>query len=288
MDILRGLLGIAVLVGVAWLISENRKKINWRVVGIGLLIQLGLAICILKIDQVESFFESIGALFITIINFTGDGVSFLLGSFVSGEVESPLINFTFTVLPIIIFFSALTSLLYYLGILQKFVYAFAWMMKRVMRISGAESMAAAGNIFLGQTESPLLVRPYLEKMTRSEMMCLMTGGMATIAGSVLATYIKFLGDDDPVQSALFAKHLIIASVMSAPAAIVASKIIVPETESFIEDFSIPKDKLGTNILDAIAKGTTDGLKLAINVAAMLLVFIALMGLFNWLLGLAGT
>ena len=284
MDILRGLIGITVLLSIAWLLSEKRKAINWRTVGVGILLQFALAICILKVPEVESAFEWLGNGFVTIIKFTREGVNFLFGSFISGQLDSPLVNFAFTVLPIIVFFSALTSLLYYLGVLQWLVYVFAWVMKRLMGISGAESMAAAGNIFLGQTESPLLVRPYLDRMSRSEMMCLMTGGMATIAGSVLATYITFLGDDDPVKTALFAKHLIIASVMSAPAAIVAAKMLIPETESFNEDFEIPKDKIGANVLEAIANGTTDGLKLAINVGAMLLVFIALVAMLNWILG----
>ena len=293
MDILRGVIGLVALVGIAWLLSENRKAINWRTVGVGIGFQILIGALILfkhpfeNIIQVEDIFTWIGEQFVHVIDFTKHGVNFLFASFITGEVEVPLVNFAFTVLPIIIFFSALTSLLYYLGILQKLVYAFAWVMKRMMGISGAESMSAAGNIFLGQTEAPLLVRPYLEKMTRSEMMCLMTGGMATIAGSVLATYIMFLGDGDPAKSALFAKHLLIASVMSAPAAIVASKILVPETEKFNEEFSIPKDKLGTNVVEAISVGTTDGLKLAINVGAMLLVFIALMYCGNWLLGLGG-
>jgi concentrative nucleoside transporter, CNT family len=286
-DIIRGLFGLIVLVGLAWLISENKKRVKWKTVGIGLLIQLTLAILILKVSQVEAIFEWVGEKFVEVINFARHGVDFLFASFITGELEVPLVNFAFTVLPIIIFFSALTSMLYYLGILQKLVYVFAWVMKRTMGISGAESMAAAGNIFLGQTESPLLVKPYLDKMTRSEMMALMTGGMATIAGSVLATYIMFLGDGDPVKEVLFAKHLLIASVMSAPAAIVAAKIIVPETQPFNEDFEIPKDKLGTNILEAISNGTTEGLKLAINVGAMLLVFIALIFMLNWLLSIAG-
>ena len=293
MDILRGIIGLGALVGIAWLLSENRKAINWRTVGVGIGFQILIGALILfkhpfeNIIQVEDIFTWIGEQFVHLVDFTKYGVNFLFASFVTGELEVPLVNFAFTVLPIIIFFSALTSLLYYLGILQKMVYAFAWLMKRLMGISGAESMSAAGNIFLGQTESPLLVRPYLEKMTRSEMMCLMTGGMATIAGSVLATYIMFLGDGDSAKSALFAKHLLIASVMSAPAAIVAAKLIVPETEKFNEEFSIPKEKLGTNVLEAISVGTTDGLKLAVNVGAMLLVFIALMYCGNWILALGG-
>jgi CNT family concentrative nucleoside transporter len=286
-DIFRGIIGVAVLVGIAWLFSENRKAINWKLVGTGLLFQFVIAVAILKFSFVERIFERVGNVFVEIVNFTSEGVSFLFGSFVTGNLEASLVNFAITVLPIIIFFSALTSLLYYVGILQRLVYVFAWVMKRIMNISGAESMAAAGNIFLGQTESPLLVKPYLDRMTRSEMASLMTGGMATIAGSVLATYIAFLGDGDPVQQVLFAKHLLIASVMSAPAAIVAAKILVPETEGYIEQFKVPREKLGSNVLEAIANGTSEGIKLAVNVAGMLLVFIALMALANWLLFLVG-
>ena len=187
------------------------------------------------------------------------------------------------ILPTVIFFSALTSLLYYWGVLPRIVYGFAWLMKKIMRLSGPESVAAAGNIFLGQTESPLLVKPYLNKMTMSEMLCLMSGGMATIAGGVLAAYIGFLGGDDPVQQIMFAKHLLAASVMSAPAAIVAAKILLPEKEEFETKLEISKADMGTNALEAISKGTTDGLRLAVNVGAMLLVFIGLMSMANFIL-----
>jgi CNT family concentrative nucleoside transporter len=192
-------------------------------------------------------------------------------------------NFVIMVLPTVIFFSALTSLLFYWGILQRVVYGLAWVMKKTMRLSGAESMAAAGNIFLGQTEAPLLIKPYLSSMTRSEIMCLMTGGMATIAGGVLAAYVGFLGGDDPQQQLYFAKHLLAASVMSAPAAIVAAKLLIPETEEFNQEMSIPKERIGTNALEAITNGTGDGLRLAANVAAMLLVFIALIAMGNFIM-----
>lgn len=279
----RGLLGILTLLGIAWLFSANRKEINWGLVGKGLLIQLIFAIGVLKVPFVATVFDMVSQFFVVVIGFTQEGTKFLFESFVSGEIESPLINFVVMVLPTIIFFSALTSLLYYLGLLQKIVYGFAWVMKRFMKLSGAESLAAAGNIFLGQTEAPLLVRPYLEKMTKSEIMCLMAGGMATIAGGVLAAYIGFLGGDDPAQQLYFAKHLLAASVMSAPAAVVASKILVPETEQFDQNLNVPRDKVGTNALEAIANGTTDGIKLAVNVAAMLLVFTALMAMGNFIL-----
>ncbi|NUM51733.1 MAG: Na+ dependent nucleoside transporter [Flavobacteriales bacterium] len=283
LSISRGILGMVVLVLIAWLFSVNRKKVNWSLVGKGILIQLVLAILILKVPFIEYFFEILSKAFIKLISFTQHGLEFLLGSFINGKIETALQNFVFMVLPTIIFFSALTSLFYYLGILQRVVYAFAWIMKKIMNLSGAESLAAAGNIFLGQTESPLLIKPYLSKMTRSEIMCLMTGGMATIAGGVLASYINFLGGDDPVQRLLFAKHLLTASVMSAPAAVVAAKILIPETEAFNKDMEIPKEKIGSNVLEAVANGTTEGIKLAVNVAGMLLVFIAIIYFLNYIM-----
>lgn len=281
--VLKGLIGMSVLIGISWAFSTNRKAIDWKLVGMGLLIQLVLAVCIIKVPFIESGFEMISAGFVKIISFTNKGTEFLFSSFITGKIESPLVNFVVMVLPTIVFFSALSSLLYYLGVLQKVVYAFAWVMKKTMRMSGAESLSAAGNIFLGQTEAPFLIKPYLDNMTKSEIMCLMTGGMATIAGGVLAAYIGFLGGDDPVQKILFAKHLLAASVMSAPAAVVASKILVPETEEFDSTMNIAKDKMGANVLEAVANGTSDGVKLAVNVAAMLLVFTAFVYMANWIL-----
>ena len=282
-SIWRGLLGILTCILIAFLFSTNRRAINWSLVGKGLLIQLVFAVLVLKVPFVSDGFELIGKGFTKIIDFTQAGTFFLFRSFNTNEIESSLVNFAINVLPTIIFFSALMSLLYYWGIVQKIVYGFAWMMKKMMNLSGAESLAAAGNIFLGQTESPLLIRPYLEKMTKSELMCLMCGGMATIAGGVLAAYIGFLGGTDPVLQLFYAKHLLAASVMSAPAAIVAAKILVPETEKINEDMSISNDKIGTNALEAIANGTTDGIRLAVNVAGMLLVFVAFIAMANYVL-----
>ncbi|MEL6590498.1 MAG: nucleoside transporter C-terminal domain-containing protein [Bacteroidota bacterium] len=277
-SILRALLGMAFLLGVAYAFSSNRKRVDWRLVATGIGLQLFLAVMVLKVPGVSWVFEKISAVFVEILGFTEAGVNFLFGDVV---LKSTGLIFAFQVLPTIVFFSALMAILYYAGILQKVVYGFAWVMKKTMRLSGAESLAAAGNIFLGQTESPLLIRPYLEKMTRSEIMALMTGGMATIAGSVFAGYVLFLGGTDEVQRLLFAKHLLTASIISAPAALVAAKIMVPETEQVNEDLDVPRDKIGSNLLDAIANGTTDGLKLAVNVGVMLLVFIALIRMVNW-------
>jgi len=284
----RGLLGVAVLIFITFLFSSNKKAINWSLVGKGLGLQLVLALAVLYVPFVASFFDALSAGFMRIIGFTDAGANFVFGQFGTGEIQGPLQNFAFKILPTIIFFSALMSMLYYLGILQKVVYIFAWLMRRFMKLSGAESLAAAGNIFLGQTEAPFLVRPYLEKMTKSELMCLMTGGMATIAGGVLAAYISFLGGDDPEQSLFFAKHLLTASIMSAPAAVVAAKILVPETEEFNKEMSIPKEKIGSNILEAITNGSTDGLKLAVNVGVMLLVFTAIVYMANYLLSAVGA
>ena len=282
-SISRGLLGMLTLLAIAWIFSNNKKKIDWVLVAKGLAIQLIFAILVLKVPFVEAGFEWVSKIFTKVIGFTQEGTMFLFSSFISGEIESSLVNFVVMVLPTIVFFSALTSLFYYWGILQKIVYGFAWVMKKAMKLSGAESLAAAGNIFLGQTEAPLLVKPYLNRMTNSELMCLMSGGMATIAGGVLAAYIGFLGGDDPVQQLYFAKHLLAASVMSAPAAVVAAKILVPETEEFDEKLEISKEKIGSNALEAITNGTTDGIKLAVNVGGMLLVFIALMAMGNYIL-----
>lgn len=286
-SILRGVVGMAFLLGIAWLFSSDRKSIDWALVGKGITLQVIIALLVLKVPGVDLVFMWISEKFVSLIKFTNYGVDFLFGQMGIGEVQAPLITFAIKVLPTIIFFSALMSLLYYWGVLQKVVYAFAWLMKKFMRLSGAESLAAAGNVFLGQTESPLLVKPYLLGMTKSEIMCLMTGGMATIAGGVLAAYIGFLGGDDPAAQAFFAKHLLTASIISAPAAIIAAKILVPETEKINEDLKISKDKIGVNALEAITNGTTDGLKLAVNVGAMLLVFIALMALANGILGWVG-
>ena len=282
-SIFRGILGLISLLLIAFLFSRNRKGVNWALVTKGLGIQILFALLILKVPIISSGFELVGKIFTKIISFTQDGTMFLFKSFETGLIESPLMNFVVMILPTVIFFSALTSLFYYWRIIPKIIYGFAWLMKRIMGLSGPESIAAVGNIFLGQTESPLLVKPYLDKMTMSEMLCLMSGGMATIAGGVLAAYIGFLGGDDPVQQIMFAKHLLAASVMSAPAAVVAAKILLPETEKFEEKLEITSAEVGSNALEAISKGTTDGLRLAVNVGAMLLVFIALISMANYIL-----
>lgn len=278
--LLRGLLGMLVIICISWVFSTNRRAIAWRTVIIGLLIQLTLAISILYVPFVRLSFEFVGKIFVKVLDFTNEGSTFLFGSLM--DVDKLGSIFAFQILPTIIFFSALTSLLFYLGIIQKIVYGLAWLMTKTMKLSGAESLSVAGNIFLGQTESPLMVKAYLPKMNSSEIMLVMTGGMATLAGGVLAAYIGFLGGGDPVQRLIFAKHLLAASVMAAPGAVVISKILVPQTEDVIKDIEITKDKAGNNVLDAISNGTTQGLKLAANVAAMLLSFIAFIAMFNYI------
>ena len=281
-NLIRGIIGLLSLLFIAFIFSRDRKNIDWTLVMKGLLVQFVFAVGILKVPFIESIFENISKGFVKVISFTQAGTDFLFASYITGKIEAPLINFLVQVLPTIIFFSALTSLFYYLGILQRVVYLFAWLMKKFMRLSGSESLAAVGNVFLGQTEAPLLVRPYLGKMTKSELFCLMSGGMATIAGGVLAAYIGFLGGTDPIEQLLFAKHLLAASVLSAPAAVIAAKIIVPETEEYDKEMKLSKDKIGNNALEAISNGTSDGLKLAVNVGAMLLVFTALIAMGNYI------
>lgn len=277
----RGILGMVVLIAIAYLFSSNKKAINWRTVGLGLLAQLILAIGILKIPFVREIFTILGKVFNKILTFTEAGTKFLFSSFITNEIESPLLNFAITILPTIIFFSALTSVLFYLGIIQKVVKALAWLLTKLLKISGAESLSVAGNIFLGQTESPLMIKAYLEKMNRSEILLVMIGGMATVAGGVLAAYIGFLGGSDEALRLEFARHLLAASVMAAPGAIVVSKILVPQTENVSEVIEVSKQNIGSNFLDAMATGTTEGLKLAANVAAMLLVFVAFIAMVNY-------
>ena len=286
-SLLRGLLGMIVLIGICFVFSTNRRAISWRVVIFGLIFQLVLAIAVLKVPAIQHIIEFIARIFIKILDSSNAGSSFLFKSFVTNKVEIGLINFAFQILPTIIFFSALTSVLFYYGIIQKVVYGMAWLLTKVLRISGAEGLVASSNIFLGQTEAPFLIKEYLPKMNRSEIMLVMVAGMATMAGGVLAIYIGLLGGDDPVGKMLFAKHLITASVMAAPAAVVTSKILVPQTEKIESDIKITKDRIGDNILDAIANGTGSGLRLAVNVAAMLIAFIALIYFINFTLGKIG-
>ena len=299
-SIWRGILGMLSLIFIAYLFSNNKKAINWKTAGIGLFIQLVLAICILIGDKigfnafgyrfdlsfVSKIFEFGGEIFVSILDFTRAGSKFLFEGLVV-DMDTFGFIFAFQVLPTIIFFSALTSVLFYLGIIQKVVQALAWLLTKTLGISGAESLSVTGNIFLGQTEAPLLIKAYLEKMTRSEILLVMIGGMATVAGAVLAAYIGFLGGDDPILRLQFAKHLLAASVMAAPGAIVISKILYPQTEEINTEVHVSNEKIGSNILDSISNGTTEGLKLSVNVGAMLLVFVAFIAMINGILNWTG-
>ena len=276
----RATLGMAVLIGIGYLMSSHKKSIAWRTIFLGILLQFVLAVLVLKVPFINKGFDYAAGFFQVILKFSEEGATFLFGNLVS-DTKSFGYIFAFQVLPTIVFFSAVSSILYYFGILQKIIYVLAIIMKKTLGVTGPESLAAAANIFVGQTEAPLVVKPYISNFTRSELMCLMTGGMATIAGGVFAAYVGFLGGDDPVQQLFFAKHLLTASIISAPAAIVAAKLIVPETveKSAEANLEVIEDN-GNNLLDAISRGTTDGLKLAINVGAMLLVFTALVYMLN--------
>ncbi len=282
----RGILGMIVIIAISFLFSSNKKAINWKTVGIGLGIQLLIAIGVLKVPFIQKIFEALGNIFVSILDFTRAGSQFLFEGLVV-DMDTFGYIFAFQVLPTIIFFSALTSLLFYLGIIQKLVKVLALLLSKTLGISGPESLSVAGNIFLGQTEAPLLIKAYLEKMTKSEILLVMIGGMATVAGAVLAAYIGFLGGDDPILRLQFAKHLLAASVMAAPGAIVVSKILYPQTEEINTNVTVSSEKIGSNILDAISNGTTEGLKLAVNVGAMLLVFVAFIAMINGILEWSG-
>lgn len=294
-DILRGLLGMGFFLGVAYLLSPNKKAINWRVVIVGISLQIVFGLLISKVPAVARGFASVADGFVLLLEYGLKGAIFVFSDLAKNSSESPSalhkmgFIFAFQVLPILIFFSSLTAALYYLGILQKAVFLIAWVMERSMKLTGAESLSAAGNIFLGQTEAPLLVKPYIPIMTKSELMALMTGGMATLAGSVFAAYISFLGGGDPVLKAKFAGYLLSASVMNAPAGLVMAKMLVPESnpDPPSQKLTLKPEALGNNFIDAIAKGAIDGLQLALNVGAMLIAFVSLVALTNGILSWIG-
>jgi CNT family concentrative nucleoside transporter len=283
MAIIKGVIGILFLLGIAYLLSTHKKAIRWKTIFIGLSLQFILAFGVLRVEWVKSFFNVLGGFFTAVLEFTESGSAFLFGNLIN--VTEPAIGyvFAFQILPTIVFFSALTSILYYLGVVQKIVSGLAWLLTKTLKISGAESLSVAGNIFLGQTEAPLLIKAYLAKMNRSEVMLVMTGGMATVAGGVLASYVGFLGGTDPELRLSFARHLIAASVMAAPGAIIIAKLMVPQTEPIDEKIEVSDTEVGSNALDALSNGTTEGLKLALNVGAMLLVFIAFIAMINGIL-----
>lgn len=294
MTIARGLLGVLVLLALLYALSMDRRRVNWRLIAGGLMLQLLLAAAFFTTDVTAAIMRPVAQLFVDITAFSSEGARMVFGKLVDLPTMGNLMGsdgafiFAFQVLPTIIFFSALTSVMYYLGVLQRIVYAFAWVMKRVMRLSGAESLAAAGEVFLGQTESALLVKPYVPRMTRSELATMMIGGMATIAGGVMAAYIGMLGGEDKQKQLEFAQWLLCASLMSAPAAIVVAKLLVPERDAIDENLTVPRDEVGSNFFDSLARGTSEGLSLALNVGAMLIAFVAFAALVNGLLGWTGA
>ncbi len=279
--IVQGLLGIAVFLGIAVLFSENRRAIPWRVVGVGLVLQFVLAALVLHIPFVRWAVELVGMVFVRLLGFTSEGTRFLFGSLLDEQSHGMI--FALSVLPSIIFFSAFSAALYYLGILQKIVHGMAWIFSKTMRLSGPETLSASANVFLGQTEAPLLVRPWLAGMTRSEILCIMIGGMATVAGAVMIAYISLLGGGDEQLQLVFATHLLTKSVITVPAALMISKILLPQTEPVDTSLHLADATNGANLIDAICRGTTDGLKLAVNVGGMLLVFTALVAMVDFVL-----
>jgi CNT family concentrative nucleoside transporter len=291
MDYIRGFAGLFFIIAIAFLLSNNRKTIDWRLVGVGLLLQISIGLLIGKVEVAQQAFLYLSSKFVVFLSFAQKGAEFLYGDLAKNSTNEPGVKhslgflFAFQALPTVIFFSAVSAGLYYLGVLQKIVFGFAWVMARSMRLSGSESLSAAANVLMGQTEAPLLVKPFIARMTSSELHCLMVGGMATIAGSVLGAYVSFLGGGDPVEQAKFASYLLSASIMNAPAAIVLAKIFMPEDEKSKVDhqLNVNKDQMGANFIDSLATGASDGLKLALNIGAMLLAFIAVIYAINWIL-----
>jgi concentrative nucleoside transporter, CNT family len=276
-----GLFGLATLVGIAWLFSNNKKAVDWKLVLTGVTLQVGFAALVLLVPGGKDVFDALGNGFVKILSFVNAGSSFIFGSLMN--VETYGFIFAFQVLPTIIFFAALMSVLYHLNVMQAIVRAMAWAITKVMRVSGAETTSVCASVFIGQTEAPLTVRPYISKMTESKLITMMIGGMAHIAGGVLAAYVGMLGGGDPVQQAFYAKHLLAASIMAAPATMVVAKLLIPETGTPLTRGTVKMEveKTTSNVIDAAAAGAADGLRLALNIGAMLLAFIALIALLNW-------
>lgn len=285
-SLLRGVLGIVTVLAVAYAMSYDRKRIDWKLIGGGLVMQVIFALAVLYIPFIGTALEWLGKAFIKLMDFTQAGVGFLLGPYAT---KSKGFIFLIHSLPVVIFFSALISLFYHWGIIQRIVGAFSWLLRKFMNISGAEGLVTSGNIFMGMTESPVLIKNYLPTMNRSEIFLVMVSGMGTIAGTVMATYIGMLSGGDPVARVLFAKHLISASLMAAPGSIVLAKMLCPQTEEVTDRVaSLEKKSAHPTALDALAAGTSTGIRLMVNIAAMLLVFIALVALANYVLeGLIG-
>ena len=276
-----GLFGLVMLIGIAWSFSNNKKSVDWKLVVTGVSLQIAFAALVLLVPGGKDVFNALGNGFVKVLSFVNAGSNFIFGDLMS--IPKYGFIFAFQVLPTIIFFAALMSVLYHLGVMQVIVRAMAWAITKVMRVSGAETTSVCASVFIGQTEAPLTVRPYISKMTESELITMMIGGMAHIAGGVLAAYVGMLGGGDPVQQAFYAKHLLAASIMAAPATMVVAKLLIPETGTPLTRGTVKMEveKTTTNVIDAAAAGAGDGLRLALNIGAMLLAFIALIALLNW-------
>jgi len=275
-----GLFGLAVLLGITWVFSRQRQRVDWQLVATGIGLQIGFAALVILVPGGRDVFDALGHGFVKVLEFVHEGSAFIFGGL--ADADSYGFIFAFQVLPTLIFFSALMGVLYHLNVMQMVVRAMSWAITKLMRVSGAETTSVCASVFIGQTEAPLTVRPYIAKMTESELITMMIGGMAHIAGGVLAAYVGMLGGGDPEQQAFYAKHLLAASVMAAPATLVIAKILVPETNEPLTRGSvkIEVEKTASNLIDAAAAGAADGLKLALNIGAMLLAFIALIALLN--------
>jgi CNT family concentrative nucleoside transporter len=276
-----GLFGLAVLIGIAWLFSNNKKAVDWRLVITGVTLQIAFAALVLLVPGGRDVFDALGRGFVMILGFVNAGSNFIFGSLMDTTKFGFI--FAFQVLPTIIFFAALMGVLYHLGVMQLIVRGMAWAITKLMRVSGAETTSVCASVFIGQTEAPLTVRPYISKMTESELITMMIGGMAHIAGGVLAAYVGMLGGGDPEQQAFYAKHLLAASIMAAPATLVVAKLLIPETGEPLTRGTVKMEveKTSSNVIDAAAAGAADGLRLALNIGAMLLAFIALIAMINW-------
>ena len=276
-----GLFGLAVLIGIAWLFSNNKRAVDWRLVGTGVALQIAFAALVLLVPGGKDVFEAIGHGFVRVLGFVNEGSNFVFGGLM--DIDNLGFIFAFQVLPTIIFFASLMGVLYHLGVMQWIVRGMAWAITRLMRVSGAETTSVCASVFIGQTEAPLTIKPYISRMTQSELLTIMIGGMAHIAGGVLAAYVTMLGGSDEAAQVFYAKHLLAASIMAAPATLVIAKILVPETAEPLTRGTVKMEveKTTVNVIDAAAVGASDGLRLALNVGAMLLAFIALIALINW-------
>ncbi len=283
-EILFGLFGLSVLLAIAWGFSNNKTRVDWRLVATGLALQIVFAAFVLLTPVGSQVFDTLGKGFVKLISFTQAGSEFIFGDLAKQDKFGFI--FVFQVLPTVIFFAAFMGVMYHIGVMQKIVQGMAWAITKVMRVSGAETTSVCASVFIGQTEAPLTVRPYIGKMTNSELLTMMIGGMAHIAGGVMATYIAILGGTDPVLQAIYAKHFLAASIMAAPATLLIAKILIPEVEEPLTrgTVRVHVERTTQNVIDAAAGGAADGLKLALNIAAMLLAFIALIALVNWCIG----